>query len=362
MNDDEVDVLADDAVFRRGLPHVANATIMPGDDASLVLARLHAHLRQHDVSVRKLNDTLFVEMPDLSAALRLSDSNISVEITAVDTDTLYFSKLWLEDAVSGACDGEGRIEWGENCRSSVLPPGLLVLTVAGVEDLSPKNRRITFRTSHAASFDRADRIHLRLMLNFQEVTASVIRSDANGEPRADHPKPLWRTYTISSVDSVAGTINVEFLLHGANGPGADWARQAKPLDRVGATGPIGKALRPARSYLLAGDETALPAIRRLIASLDETVTVKLVVEVATQQDTIPMESKAMIETRWLYRGKQGSASILPDVLRTMEIPAASSRRFVWAACEADAAKRIRSVLSDRGVKPEEQLVAAYWHR
>ena len=352
---------ADGAMSHRRLPHSAEASVIT-DDAQTVLAKIDTHLRQHDVNVQSVDGALLIEAPDLSASLRLGDNCLLVVIATIDLDTLYFSKLWFESAISEACCDLVAIDWRENCRSLTLPPGLRVLTVAGVEELSPKSRRITFRTLHAASFNRVDRIHLRLMLNFEEVMASGIRPEGNETQRGDHPKPVWRTYTISSVNPTADTINVDFVLHGANGPGANWALQAKPDDRVGATGPFGKALHPAQSYLFVGDETSLPAIRRFAASLDETVDVKLVAEVAPQHDTTPIESKAKIETQWIYREKHGSWSGLPDALRRMEFPDPSAKRLVWVACEAEAAKHIRSVLFDRGVSRDEQLVAAYWHR
>jgi NADPH-dependent ferric siderophore reductase len=297
----------------------------------------------------------------LSASMRLADNSLLINIATIDLDTLYFSKIWLEDAISEADCRLVRIDWSENCRNPVLPPSLNILTVVGVEDLSPKSRRITFRSARAEAFNSADRIHLRLMLNYQEVMTSGIQPDKSDSLGGEHPKPVWRTYTISSVNPAAGTLKIDFVLHGANGPGANWALQAKPNDRIGTTGAIGKGLRPAQSYLLVGDETSLPAIRRLVASFDETVTAKLLVEVASPHETTPVESKAKIETRWLYREKQGAGSSLPEALRGMEFPDPSSRRFVWVACEAEAAKHIRSVLLDRGISRDEQLVAAYWH-
>ena len=73
-----------------------------------------------------------------------------------------------------------------------------------------------------------------------------------------------------AVDIERQELWIDFLQHPAPGirtPGADFARDAKPGDRAALLGPGGGSLPAAQSILLAGDESALPAIARIAAEV-----------------------------------------------------------------------------------------------
>ena len=97
-----------------------------------------------------------------------------------------------------------------------------------------------------------------------------------------------RTYTVRQerLDAVYPEIDVDFVLHfdaaGNGGPAATWALNAKPGDSLVLIGPNNRAAhcvtaesysgiewRPglAQRVLLAGDETAVPAISSILESL-----------------------------------------------------------------------------------------------
>src|SRR4029079_16394858 len=121
-------------------------------------------------------------------------------------------------------------------------------------------------------------------------------------PRVGDPAPRWprgakdgrsvgpegahgvslRSYTARRQDPAAGEVEIDFVLHG-DGPAASWAGAARPGAVLGGAGPaasgagaarLGSVLgvagasplgeRPAGHLLLAGDETALPAITRIL--------------------------------------------------------------------------------------------------
>ena len=77
-----------------------------------------------------------------------------------------------------------------------------------------------------------------------------------------------------------------------------------------AGGPRGAGViigRPG-SWLLVGDETAIPAIRRFAALIPEGVPARIVIEVASEADRVEIE--APVEIEWLYRGSDAPASHL----------------------------------------------------
>lgn len=60
-----------------------------------------------------------------------------------------------------------------------------------------------------------------------------------------------RTYTIRALRPARAEVDVEFVLHGDNGPASRWAMDARPGDRLAMTAPLaiiggGRHLRNAR--------------------------------------------------------------------------------------------------------------------
>ena len=81
-------------------------------------------------------------------------------------------------------------------------------------------------------------------------------------------RPAMRTFTPRRFDAATATLEVEFVLHG-EGPASTWARRAAPGPGIAVAGPGGRmplALGPGR-WIVAGDESAIPAIATLLEAL-----------------------------------------------------------------------------------------------
>src|SRR6266536_2879793 len=70
----------------------------------------------------------------------------------------------------------------------------------------------------------------------------------------DDIRPPMRTYTVRARRPAAAEVDVDFVLHGAHGPGSRWAARAQPGDTVAYLGSTGVHCVPsgARWQLLAG--------------------------------------------------------------------------------------------------------------
>lgn len=90
-----------------------------------------------------------------------------------------------------------------------------------------------------------------------------------------------RTYTIRRIHAQQGWFEVDFVLHEDAGPGSRWAAQATKGQQIGLSGPGGRTASPAGWMLLAGDETALPAIARIGEALPAATTGVVIIEVQT---------------------------------------------------------------------------------
>jgi NADPH-dependent ferric siderophore reductase len=210
------------------------------------------------------------------------------------------------------------------------------VTVSSVQEMSPNFRRITFGGYSLRDFGvHGDTMDLRIKLMIpslaqdgSQLPLPVFRMDQAGWYRewlAMDPavRGSMRTYTVrdSRLDSVYPEIDVDFVMHfdgaGEGGPAANWALNAKPGDAITIIGPNNRAAhcvtaeiysgiewRPgmAQRVLLAGDETAVPAISAILEGLPPYMTGQAFLEVPETGDFLDLKTAADVDITWLARG------------------------------------------------------------
>ncbi len=147
-----------------------------------------------------------------------------------------------------------------------------VVEVLRVSDLSPHYRRITLGGPALADYPAGMAgAHLKLFLRRPGQAELALPSFGPNGPAwpPREQRPFVRTYTIRRHDAAAGELDLEFVLHGDNGPASAWAAAAKPGDQVGISGPGRREeqVLSADWRLLAGDLSALPAIAAYLEAL-----------------------------------------------------------------------------------------------
>src|SRR5690606_36359652 len=128
----------------------------------------------------------------------------------------------------------------------------------------------------------------------------------------DEQRNPIRTYTIRSPRPVDREIDIDFALHGIDGPASAWATHAQIGDPLFVVGPDSRSAEPAggiewkpgeaTSVLIAGDETAAPAICSIVESLPAHATGEVCIEVPTDADALPLAAPEGVRVRWLARG------------------------------------------------------------
>jgi len=173
-------------------------------------------------------------------------------------------------------------------------------------------------------------------------------------------RPVIRTLTPVRFDPDTLELDVEIVRHG-HGPLSTWAAAAQPGGRAAVSGP-GRGYevdQSAPSYLLAGDESALPAIRQLIPLLPSTAEVLVLIEVASPDARVELPHHPRMEQRWIELAPEdrGGEALVAGVLAADLDPEVR----VWAAGEAAAVQRIRKYLFDeRGLTRSRAVVRGYW--
>lgn len=176
---------------------------------------------------------------------------------------------------------------------------------------------------------------------------------------ADGSRPTIRTLTPVSFDAAAAALEVQVVLHG-DGPLSEWAEAARPGSPVAVSGTgRGYEIEPtAHFFVLAGDESAVPAIRTLIPALPTSASAEVIVEVADPSDPPELPHRPGVSVRFVRVGHDTPGNSLVDAVTHTHIDAATR---VWVAGEAAAVQRIRSHLFDtRGVPRAHAVVRGYW--
>lgn len=230
------------------------------------------------------------------------------------------------------------------------------LEVLRVNDITPKMRRITLHGPDLSGFiSLGTDDHVKLIFANTPQEQAALENFMAGSP-GDGLKPLMRDYTPRRYDAVSGELDIDFVLHG-EGPAASWAEQAEPGQFLHIAGPRGSMIVPDifDSYLLLGDETALPAIARRLEELPAHRHALVVVEVADQGEQQVFASQAQVDVIWIVRGEQN----LLDVTRRLEMP--EGKLYAWVATESGLSRKLRRVLLDEfGLEEEFVKAAGYW--
>jgi NADPH-dependent ferric siderophore reductase len=175
--------------------------------------------------------------------------------------------------------------------------------------------------------------------------------------------PYTRTYTVRWVDTAAGELAIDFVVHGDEGLAGPWAAKAEPGDSLIFTGP-GGAYNPdpaADWYLLAGDEAALPAMAAVIESLPEHARGVAFIEVGTDADVQEISAPPGLELVWLQRAgvPAGESGQLVEAVRNAAWP--DGRVNVFAHGERGYMKGLRDVLfRERGLERSQVSLSGYW--
>ncbi|MFC3692215.1 siderophore-interacting protein [Chenggangzhangella methanolivorans] len=240
-----------------------------------------------------------------------------------------------------------------------------VRLVANVE-VAPRIRRLTFTGDDVARFGSAADIHVRIYFPPDGLaTPEWPRPGPDGRTiwPEEAKRPEVRYYTVRRWRPEANEIDVDFVMHEDEGPGCAFASRATPGAIVGMAGPVGRVAPKDGWTLYAGDETALPAIARMLEEAPREAAGVVFIEVNSRADEIALDAPAGVAVRWLHR--RGAPAGATDLLHRAVIAAPlpmDSDPFVWAACEVSAAKAIRKHLKAKGLARDRFLVVGYWQR
>ncbi|GGY02648.1 siderophore-interacting protein [Streptomyces minutiscleroticus] len=234
--------------------------------------------------------------------------------------------------------------------------------VVRTERLTPRMQRVVLGGDGLADFaaDTCTDHYVKLLFGAEGVTYPEPFDMAR--IREEFPREQWpvtRTYTVRAWDPAVRELTLDFVVHGDEGLAGPWATRARPGELVRFLGP-GGAYAPdpgADWHLLAGDESALPAIAAALESLPAGARAHAFVEVAGPEEEQKIDSD--VEVVWLHRGTRPVGEALVEAVRGLSFPQGRVHAFVHG--EAGFVKELRKLLRVELQVPREDLsVTGYW--
>ena len=241
------------------------------------------------------------------------------------------------------------------------PPPFRRLRVRRAEALSPRMRRIVLAGAELAGFELdAPGASVRLLVPPHRADSVVIPVWTGNQFELEAGRrAAIRTFTPRRFDAEQLELTIDVVLHG-RGVASGWAVVAEPGDEAAVSGP-GRGYEidaGARSFLLAGDESAVPAISQLLEAIPAEVAVTGAVELADEEArlALPDHSGATVTWHVTPQGEPPGGAFASAVESLAELP-----ELIWVAGEAAAVQRVRKHLFEaRGVRRERVTARGYW--
>ncbi|WP_367716069.1 siderophore-interacting protein [Nitratireductor sp. GISD-1A_MAKvit] len=266
-------------------------------------------------------------------ALEPQPSDIQIRLDAEDRTSLAYLQLGISHRLQ-SLDKAIALDWESDNTPGMLLPYFREMKVVSAQNVTPGMKRVRLAGEDLKRFSH-DGLHIRLLFPPENAAApSWPRLGMNGEAvwTDDDNSPVARVYTIRAIDVERGFVDVDMVLHEGDAcPGAGWAARAAPGDIVGMTGPGGGEPQKAHKLILLGDETALPAIGRILEGLPCETRAIVRVEIANAAEKQELATRADLDLEWLLRdGREpGTATLLPDAAKALPISGSDPDLFVW---------------------------------
>lgn len=252
------------------------------------------------------------------------------------------------------------------------PLVLRELTVSRVVDVTPRMRRVTLTGPQLqeftnSGFDLPEFVstgfddHVKLVFaDGGPIAEALPIQRAHSIDWTDSGVTLTRDYTPRRFDAALGELELDFVRHG-DGPAATWAEAAAVGDSLHIVGPKSSLVLPSdvEWMLLAGDETALPAIGRYLDERPGDVPAIVIVEVQDEHAIQQLSIRDGDELRWVV-ASSGAESALVGAVMARELPAGTG--YVWVAGESRSLLPLRRWCArDRGMPKTHVNITGYWH-
>lgn len=328
---------------------------MPDD----LFPHIATHVREADLLAEETEDRLIVRTPDARVDLHRAGPILTVGITAQDAVILQNIREYLiyilDRAAPGLTDSG---TWQGDIARDNRPPNFALARFCRSWRVAPNFIRVELACDDTRRLAEGKGMHFSLLLPPEGRDPVWLTLDDRG-------RTLWPSgadalhrapYTFVDLDVATGRFTFDVFEH-EGGRVTTWATTATPGTEVGITGPGSGTFPTGTAMLMAGDETALPAMRRILAASPADRHGSVFIEVGSAADICDLPRPDGMALTWVLRSR---GDTLWDHLSRIDAPEGPDRH-VWIAAEKDLVRRAKSRFrGDQGVGIDESYMAYYW--
>ncbi|WP_308288595.1 siderophore-interacting protein [Microbacterium resistens] len=240
---------------------------------------------------------------------------------------------------------------------------MFAATVVAVREVTPHMRRITVTAPEVDGYaPLGPDEYLGLLMPRDDEAPLVLPAEGGGDniraavaaiPEEHRPDLRW--YTLRAHRPSAVEIDIDMVVHGDEGPGTRFARRAHPGSVLGIreAAALYAPAPDARTRLLVGDESSLPAIARILETTGS-VRTAVFIEIADERESQDLPGDVV----WVPRGDERPGAPLARALRTAVLP--DPVDYAWVCGERGGVQEIRRQLVEHGVPKDRITFSGYW--
>ncbi|WP_297339142.1 siderophore-interacting protein [Pseudophaeobacter sp.] len=342
----------------------------PIDATALLTGLSHAAMRQvmlhqaqeHELRVVEDSESaVSIEVPSFGQyRFEPAEGGIHIRISAALPDRLFMLKDSFSETLSQLLPEAAKdLRWSDSATLPNRPPNLHFTRVVSVTPVGTAFLRVRIQADDLSSF-QDDAIHFRLLLPAPDCTEpewpSLAENGATVWPKGE--KALHRpAYTTRWIDRQAGLLDFDVFLHDG-GRVTNWVRGASIGDLLVIAGPGGGGIPESSKICIFADETAFPAVARILEALPANSTGQVTLIAAQGDDCgYPITAPAGVKLTWLTREE---AQDVPH--QALAAHRECPDHFLWLASEKSDVTPVREALKTDKPAPGTSYIAAYWSK
>ncbi|MDS9469140.1 siderophore-interacting protein [Paracoccus sp. MBLB3053] len=301
---------------------------------------LRARAAEWEVDLVETCDRLTLHVWGSELSLVTEDGLVRIELKAPEQRLIGT----LQDSATELFESHGiDIRW-DSVNEGELAPGLSLMKLVSIRRRSPGFIRVRVSGPDAVRFGQGS-LHFRLLLPAKGREPVWPRIASNGRTRWPDGKNALHRPVYTVIEQRDDWVEFDIFNHSGS-PTCDWTQEAQPGETVGLMGPGGGWCPTADELWLFGDETALPAIARMLKLT--TGRVRAFVR-AEADDLDELASDPRVTQCDDLRDAMAEACFDP-----------AADLHVWFAGHARDAREARHHLAARGLNKRQFTAAAYW--
>lgn len=321
----------------------------------------------HDLEVEEVASTQYrISSPFGVIDLEFAQLPLKMNLSSASSERLYMLKETMDfhfGNQGGMLADETQptdLIWSGNLFQDPFPPNFVEGEVLRSTRVSENFQRVRITGEKIERYFE-EAMHFKLLYPQKSGRAPVWPEvDENG-------RTLWPTgedelarpvYTVHTVNEQKRYLEFDVYLH-EGGPTALWAQNLKTGDKIGLMGPAGGEMPKVASLCMIGDETALPAIARILKGLSPDVTGQVIIHVGDLRDEQKLDAPVGMNVRWLPRA-DGNYEVALEAAKAV-CHSADDFEYFWFAGKKSVARKMRQHFRDTvGYEGGNSYIVGFW--